>query len=183
MVDTMVGRVTTGDADHGPVIAAVRNTLTNNALDPAFIAEAVLLPSESFLGDQMLVVDPDAIHDAREALRADIGRDLADLWRAAYAAQTQPGPFVYSPEAKGARRLRNVALGYIAASGAADAADVAFRQFEASDNMTDRQGALGTLVKLVRVLMLGPVLLALSLIFRDRAPAAARPTRPSARTV
>ena len=33
----------------------------------------------------------------------------------------------------------------------------------------------GTVVKLVRVLMLGPVILALSLIFRDRAPASAKP--------
>lgn len=33
----------------------------------------------------------------------------------------------------------------------------------------------GTVVKLVRVLMLGPVILALSLIFRDRAPGAATP--------
>lgn len=33
----------------------------------------------------------------------------------------------------------------------------------------------GTMVKLVRVLMLGPVILALSLIFRDRAPGAAKP--------
>ena len=33
----------------------------------------------------------------------------------------------------------------------------------------------GTVVKLVRVLMLGPVILALSLIFRDRAPIAAKP--------
>ena len=33
----------------------------------------------------------------------------------------------------------------------------------------------GTVVKLVRVLMLGPVILTLSLIFRDRAPGAAKP--------
>ena len=33
----------------------------------------------------------------------------------------------------------------------------------------------GTVVKLVRVLMLGPVILSLSLIFRDRAPGAAKP--------
>ena len=33
----------------------------------------------------------------------------------------------------------------------------------------------GTVVKLVRVLMLGPVILALSLLFRNRAPGAARP--------
>jgi aminopeptidase N len=42
-------------------------------------------------------------------------------------------------------RLRTVALGYIAASGAEDAPGLAMRQFEQADNMTDRQGALGTL--------------------------------------
>jgi len=39
-----------------------------------------------------------------------------------------------------------VALGYLAAAGAGDAPAIAMRQFEAADNMTDRQGALGTLV-------------------------------------
>jgi aminopeptidase N len=76
MLDTLVAGVSSGKTDHGPVIEAVRNTLTNNALDAAFIAETVLLPSEAFIGDQMLVVDPDAIHAAREALRADLGREL-----------------------------------------------------------------------------------------------------------
>lgn len=144
MIDTLVGAVSRGSADHAPLIAAVRNTLTNNALDPAFIAEAVLLPSEAFIGDQMLVVDPDAIHAAREALRRDLACALDREWRGAYAANAAQG-FVYSPQAKGARRLRNVALGYIAASGARDIGSLGFAQFEAADNMTDRMAALGTL--------------------------------------
>ena len=44
------------------------------------------------------------------------------------------------------RRLRTVSLGYIAANGGSEAAALAFAQFEAADNMTDRQGALTTLV-------------------------------------
>jgi aminopeptidase N len=144
MVDTLVAAVATGKADHAPVVNAVRNTLANNALDPAFVAEAVVLPSEAFIGDQMLVVDPDAIHAAREALRADLGRTLEGAWRAAYAAHAQSG-YAYTPEAKGARRMRNVALGYIMGSGAADAGAIAFAQFEAADNMTDRLAALGSL--------------------------------------
>jgi aminopeptidase N len=91
------------------------------------------------------VVDPDAIFAAREALRAELGKALAGEWRAAYDG-AQANRFEYSPAAKGARRLKNVALGYIAASGADDAAEMAFGQFEAADNMTDRQGALSTLV-------------------------------------
>ena len=144
MLDTLVGAVSTGKAEHGPVIEAVRNTLTNNALDPAFIAETVLVPSEAFVGDQMLVVDPDAINTAREALRRNLGRELDGLWRGCFAAHAAK-PFQYSPEAKGGRRLRNVSLGYISGSGAPDAAKMAFKQFESADNMTDRLAALGIL--------------------------------------
>jgi aminopeptidase N len=145
MLDTLVASVTSGRPDHNAVIDAVRNTLTDPALDPAFVAEAVLLPSDSFIGDQMPVVDPDAIFGAREALRRDLGREHEALWRSAHEA-VRRNRFEYSPAGKGARRIKNVSLGYIAASGASDAADLALAQFEASDNMTDRQGALGVLV-------------------------------------
>ncbi len=145
MLDTLVAAVKGAGADHRPVIEAVRRTLTNPELDPAFIAEAVLLPSEAFVGDNMEMVDPDAIHDARERLRAELGAQLEPLWRDAHVAHAA-NRFEYSPAAKGARRLKNVALGYIAAAGAADGAALAFRQFDGADNMTDRQGALGVLV-------------------------------------
>jgi aminopeptidase N len=144
MLDTLVRAVATGQGDHGPLIDAVRNTLDNDALDPAFVAEAVLLPTEGFVGDQMLVVDPEAIFAAREALRTDLGQALSEQWRAAFAAH-QANAFVYSPRAKGARRMKNVALGYIAASGAEDGPALAFGQFERCDNMTDRLAGLMTL--------------------------------------
>jgi len=145
MLDTLVAAVSQGQPDHAAVIEAVRNTLTDPALDKAFVGEAVLLPSEAFVGEQMLIVDPEAIHRAREALRADLGKALESEWRAAHAG-AQANRFEYSPAAKGARRLKTVALGYIAAAGAADAAEMAHAQFAAADNMTDRQGALTTLV-------------------------------------
>ncbi len=144
MLDTIVAATIEGRADHTAVIAAVSNTLEDPDLDCAFVAEAVLLPSESFIGDQLATVDPEAIFTAREALRRELGKKLNAQWRLAYDSGER-GPYEYTPEAKGHRRLRNVALGYISASGAEDAATLAFRQFEAADNMTDRQGALATL--------------------------------------
>jgi aminopeptidase N len=122
----------------------VRETLADQALDPAFVAEAVLLPSEAYIGDHMLIVDPDAIRAARESLRRRLAEGLEGQWRDAYAANAA-NRFEYSPAAKGARRLRTVALGYLMASDAEDAPALAMRQFEAADNMTDRQGALGAL--------------------------------------
>jgi aminopeptidase N len=105
----------------------------------------VLLPSDSFIGDQLPVVDPAAIFLRREALRRDLGKALEPQWREAYEA-ARANRFEYSPAGKGARRLRTVSLGYINASGAADGPDLAFAQFEAADNMTDRQGGLTALV-------------------------------------
>jgi aminopeptidase N len=145
MLDTLIASVLAGSAEHEPVIEAVRETLTNPALDRAFVAEAVLLPSEAYIGDRMSEVDPEAIHEAREGLRADLGRALESLWRGAYA-DNAADRYEYSPAAKGARRLRTIALGYLMAAGTPDAASLAKRQHDVADNMTDRQGALGVLV-------------------------------------
>ncbi len=144
MLDTLLAGLGGDTSGHGPVIDAVRETLTDEHLDHAFIAEAVLLPSESFIGDHMDLVDPEAIRAARDALRRALGRDLEAAWRAAYAA-TSANRHEISPAAKGARRLRTVALGYLMAAGVEDSPDLAMRQFETADNMTDRQGALGAL--------------------------------------
>ena len=144
MLDTLVATVASGIIDNKAVIDAVGNTLADPALDPAFVAEAVLLPSEAFIGDHMLIVDPEAIAVARDALRADLANAHEAQWRALYAKHVASA-FEYSPAAKGARRIRNLSLGYIAATKATDAAQMAFAQFEAADNMTDRLAALGNL--------------------------------------
>ncbi len=143
MLDTLIAAVG-GEADHRAVVEAVQRTLTDPKLDPAFIAEAVLLPSEAFIGDNMKQVDPDAIHARREALRAELGSTLEELWRGAYSS-CAANRYAYNPAAKGARRLRTIALGYITAAAAKDAAALAKRQYDDADNMTDRQGALGVL--------------------------------------
>jgi aminopeptidase N len=133
--------------DAEPVIEAIAATLKSNSLDVAFKAEAILLPSEGLIADRMDVVDPDAIHSAREELRRAIGSSLADELLAAHRSDGVEGHDL-SPRAKGTRRLRTVALGLLAASDPARAAQLAKAQFDRSDNMTDRQGALGVLVSL-----------------------------------
>ena len=134
-------------ADAEPVIRAVRSTLKSNALDPAFKGEAILLPSETLIAERMAVVDPDAIHGSREALRQKIGTALGGDLMAAHRLGGAQGHDL-TPNAKGIRRLRTVSLGLIAAADPSEAAKLAKAQFDAADNMTDRQGALGVLVSL-----------------------------------
>jgi aminopeptidase N len=135
-----------GPADPTAVIAAMRGTLRSNALDAAFKGEALALPSEGLIGDRMELVDPDAIHRSREALRRAVGAELA-----AELAQAQSGIAAgsdLSPESKGIRKLKTVALWLLSGGDPQRGAALAKAQYDAADNMTDRQGALSVLTSL-----------------------------------
>jgi aminopeptidase N len=151
MQELMMAALTAGargeSVDTEPLIRAIGATLQSNSLDPAFKGEAILLPNESLIADRMTVIDPDAIHASREALRHSISSALHDQLLAAHRSDGAPGHDL-TPRAKGVRRLRSVALGLIAAADPTGAAALAKKQFDAADNMTDRQGALGVLVSL-----------------------------------
>src|SRR3546814_3820877 len=99
MVNVLIGRIGGQAVDEDAVIAAIRDTATDPQLDPAFVAETIRLPSEAYLGDQMPVVDPDAIHAARDALQQRIGADLEPLWRDIHG-KTKANAFALSPAAK-----------------------------------------------------------------------------------
>jgi len=121
-------------------LAAAKNVLRDP--DPAFVAEALALPAESFLAEQMEVVDPDALHDARNTLRHALAEALKDEFQQVYKGNTTAGP--YSPDARsmGKRALRNLSLAYLAELGLSK---VAYEQFRKADNMTDSMAALSTL--------------------------------------
>ena len=128
------------------LLDALGAVLGDSTLEPAFIALALTLPGESDLAREIgRDVDPDAIFDARAALRAVVGDHLAgplfDHYRR--LSETQP----YTPDAAGAgrRALRNVCLDLLVATGRPDAVSLAAQQYQAADNMTDRMAALSTL--------------------------------------
>jgi aminopeptidase N len=121
-------------------------TLQDGSLAPAFKEQALHLPAESFLAEQRAMVDPEAIRAAREFVRQAIGQRLRASLYHAYETHRTPGP--YSPDAAsaGKRGLRNLALAYLVDSGNADSLDLARRQLEHADNMTDLQAALCAIV-------------------------------------
>ena len=147
MMRSLLAGARDGEVDPQPVIQAVEATLKSNSLDVAFKAEAILPPSESLIADRLDAVDPDAIHRSREALRAALGSALRDALLGAHRSDGVSGDDL-SPRAKGIRRLRSVSLGLLAAGDERSGASLAKAQFDAADNMTDRQGALGVLVSL-----------------------------------
>jgi aminopeptidase N len=124
-------------------IAAARTLLRDP--DPAFAAEALTLPSETFLAEQMAVVDPDRLHGSRNALRRALAAALKEDLSRTYESLRSKAP--YSPDAQsiGRRSLRNLCLGYLAELGLSK---LAYEQFQRADNMTDSMAALATLANL-----------------------------------
>ncbi|MFZ4689107.1 MAG: aminopeptidase N [Polymorphobacter sp.] len=136
------------DDDPSELVAAVAATLADGAagrLDAAFVAEAVLLPTESFIGDQAAVVEVEAIHRRREAARAAIATGLTAQWWDAFN-RSQGSGTALTPAAKGARRLASVALAYLVTAGAPGAVAAAKAQYDGAVTMTDRMGALTALI-------------------------------------
>jgi aminopeptidase N len=124
------------------LLEAIAATLQAASRDAAFAAEALLLPTESLLADDMTVVDPDAIHAVREATRGALGRALAAEFAAAYDGFGHEPAHDNSGAAMAGRALKNAALAYLTAAGDASRAAA---QFAAARNMTDTLAALSNL--------------------------------------
>src|SRR5437879_5091111 len=113
--------------------------------DPAFAAEALTLPPEAFLAEQMQVVDPDLLHSARNELRLALAQGLKDELLSKYEKLRVDG--AYSPDAvsAGKRALRNLCLGFLSELGMSG---LAHAQLQQADNMTDAMAALACLANL-----------------------------------
>ncbi|HEX7798923.1 MAG TPA: aminopeptidase N [Asticcacaulis sp.] len=129
---------------------ALQACLTDAALEPAFQALMLALPSESDLAQARAPVNPRVLHDNRQALKAALSRQLDPVLRAAYDAVPRPNAFSPDARAAGGRALRNALLDLIMA-GYADSPDrperlaLAEAHFAQADNMTDMIGGLGAL--------------------------------------
>jgi aminopeptidase N len=127
------------------VVAAMRQTLAEAAHDPAFAAEALALPSEMNVAEEMPVIAVEAIHTARESARADLADALAGPLGEAYRRYAESGPYRIDGVSIGRRALRNMSLFYLAAEGRREGARLAKAQFDAGANMTDVLAALSVL--------------------------------------
>jgi aminopeptidase N len=129
---------------------ALGATLDDERLEPAFLALMLAPPSETDLAaDIGSNVDPDLIHEARDRLKASLGRGLAERLERIWG-QVEDGE--YSPDAAsvGRRALRHAALGLMAAADPVAGAERASQHFRGARHMTDTIAALAVLTGLDR---------------------------------
>jgi aminopeptidase N len=124
---------------------AFGRVLADAQKDPAFAAEALALPPEVVIAEQLPEIDPLAVHQVRLAMRIFLAQRLRDAFRRAYDTFATPGP--YSPDAvsSGRRSLRNLSLAFLMDLGDADTRRLCVEQLRNASNMTDAMAALSAL--------------------------------------
>jgi aminopeptidase N len=124
------------------LVEAYRSVLQADGLDKAMVALMLTLPSEAYLGEQMAIVDVDAIHHARQFARKQLALELRTELQSLYQQNQDYGIFRTITEAMAQRSLKNTALAYLMLLEDKEVANTCLDQFNKSTNMTDMNAAL-----------------------------------------
>jgi aminopeptidase N len=131
-------------------IQAMRAVLRHPGLDPAFKDLVLTLPSETYMAEQLDVVDPQRVHAVREAMRQALALALYDDWAWAFEHHHTSGAYTPDATSGGRRALANLALAHLCLAAQVRGDSVwpgkALQRFKDASNMTDRLGAVSALV-------------------------------------
>jgi aminopeptidase N len=131
------------------LLPAFKQIAADTSLDNAYKACMLTLPSEQYVAEQVEVVDPQAIRNARNALRLALANALRSELQAIDTQLQAAKPQAYSPDPMscGRRSLANLAQHWLVIAGVISPAELLARYRKAA-NMTDRMAALQALVEL-----------------------------------
>jgi len=127
------------------IINAFRNTLIHPDLDKALIAQALTLPSESYLADQCDVVDVDAIHQARTFMRDELAKALKDDLKNIYQQGQSNAKYLFDADEMARRDLNHICLSYLMCLQEDETITSCMTKIDEANNMTEVLSALSIL--------------------------------------
>ncbi|MDY4162492.1 MAG: aminopeptidase N [Sutterella sp.] len=143
LVDQVRADLLKTPTDVSPVLLEAFGTLIDDrSLSPAYRAVAMELPSEREIGDALPLIDPAAVHRAREKVRHALGMRWLTKLEAVIADSLTPGDYSPDSESAGRRALKNTAHFYTICTGNKHAMLAVRDQFMVANNLTDRLAAL-----------------------------------------
>ncbi len=110
--------------------------------DKALMARALSLPDISRIAQEQDIVDPQAIHEAREKVLGAIVHNFKNKLEEIYTANLTGRNFQITPEAMGQRALQNTVMLIAANQRNEEDALRAQAHYKDANNMTDRMAAL-----------------------------------------
>lgn len=144
---TLLERILLNGHDAHIYIQAIKNTLPDLVeQDPLLASRLFDVPSEGYLGSRIDTdYEPAKIQEQRNALIEKLARELGDFCKDTYLALDPDLQKEFS-QAMGVRALKNIMLSMMARQGDETAFELAYQQYEATANMSERLGALRVLV-------------------------------------
>ncbi len=131
--------------DH--LLEAIGQVIDAKNQDQALIALSLVPPSELYMAQQLSVIDPDAIHQAREFLITRLAQIHKDKWLKLYEDLSGSSEYIVDQQHVGRRSLRQVCLNYLLSLDDESSWQMAISQYETANNMTERLGAFQGLLK------------------------------------
>ena len=144
---TLLERILLNGHDAHIYIQAIKNTLPDLVeQDPLLASRLFDVPSEGYLGSRIDTdYEPVKIQEQRNALIEKLARELGEFCKDTYLALDPDLQKEFS-QAMGVRALKNIMLSMMARQGDETAFELAYQQYEATGNMSERLGALRVLV-------------------------------------
>ena len=144
---TLLERILLNGHDAHIYIQAIKNTLPDLVeQDPLLASRLFDVPSEGYLGSRIDTdYEPAKIQEQRNALIDKLARELGEFCKDTYLALDPDLQKEFS-QAMGVRALKNIMLSMMARQGDETAFELAYQQYEATANMSERLGALRVLV-------------------------------------
>jgi aminopeptidase N len=123
------------------LIAVLSATASDAALEPAFRAQALTLPTEADIAREIgSNIDTDVVHAARDGVMRSVAKAMVEPLAALLDAMKTDGSFSPDAASAGKRALRNSALTWLSYADETPARAAAL--FAAADNMTELAHAL-----------------------------------------
>lgn len=123
---------------------AVEKTLTGQMDDKDLVALALQLPTETTLAQEMDVIYPQHLHNARVYVKKSIATHCKEQLLKLYHENCSTEPYSITPEAKGQRSLKNLCLSYLMAMEPMneEIVSLCLSQYNNATNMTDCLAAI-----------------------------------------
>ncbi len=144
---TLLERILLNGHDAKIYIEAIKQTLPSVITkDPLLASRLFDVPAEGYLGSRIdQDYQPEVVHEDRESLLDTLARELGNFCKETYVSLDPDTQKDFS-QAMGVRALKNIMLSLLARQGDSEVFDLAYAQYQNTENMSERLGALRVLV-------------------------------------
>lgn len=128
------------------LVVSFKAILNQPAADLSYLARLLALPTETYLAEQMQVVDVDAIHLASQFVKYHLATHLTEQLTTLYLQNHQRETAAFNSVAIGRRSIKNLCLDYLSQLNSHHSHQLANNQFAGAKTMTDQIAALALIV-------------------------------------